>query len=31
LKNRGEHVAMQQLKDGIHYWDYPAVKKALNQ
>lgn len=30
LKNIGEHVAMQYIKDGSRYWDYPAVKKALS-
>lgn len=30
LKYIGKHVAMQHLTNGVHYWDYPAVKKALD-
>lgn len=30
VKNTGTHVAMCLLKDGKYYWDYQAVKNALN-
>ncbi|RUT72851.1 TIR domain-containing protein [Ancylomarina longa] len=30
IKNVGTHVAMQYRKDGSNYWDYQAVKNAIN-
>lgn len=30
VKNTGTHVAMWYLQDGKYYWDYQAVKNALN-
>ena len=29
VRSRGNHVAMVYCKDGKRYWDYQAVKKAL--
>lgn len=30
LKEKGLHIAMCTYKDGLYYWNYPAVKKALD-
>lgn len=29
VRYHGNHVAMMYYRDGKYYWDYPAVKKAL--